>query len=35
MFQFFKKKKEEPENLAEVLSQFKDLKENFEKISQE
>ena len=35
MFQFFKKKKKEPENLAEVLSQFKDLKENFEKISQE
>ncbi len=34
MFNFFKKKKE-PENLKEILSQFKDLKENFEKISKE
>lgn len=31
---FFQKKKE-PENLKEILSQFKDLKEDFEKISQE
>ena len=31
MFNFFKKKKE-PENLQEILSQFKDLKENLEKI---
>lgn len=35
MFNFFKKRKKEPENLAEVLSQFKDLKENFERISAE
>lgn len=34
MFKFFKRKKE-PESLKEVLSQFKDLKENFEKISKE
>jgi hypothetical protein len=32
MFNFFKKKKKEPGNLKEVLSQFKELKENFEKI---
>jgi hypothetical protein len=34
MFNFFKKKKE-PENLQEILSQFKNLKENFEKFSEE
>ena len=34
MFNLFKKKKE-PENLKEILSQFKELKENFEKISKE
>jgi len=33
MFNFFKKK--EPENLKEIISQFKDLKENFKKISEE
>lgn len=32
MFKFFKKKRE-PENLAELLTQFKELKENFEEIS--
>lgn len=35
MINFFKKQKKEPENLEEVLAQFKDLKENFERISQE
>lgn len=35
MFNFFKKQKKEPERLKEVLVQFKDLKENFERISQE
>jgi hypothetical protein len=34
MFNFFKKKKE-PENLKEILVQFKDLKEDLEKISKE
>ena len=34
MFNFLKKKKE-PENLKEILSQFQELKENFEKISKE
>jgi hypothetical protein len=34
MFNFFKKKKE-PENLKEILSQFKDLKTDLEKISKE
>jgi len=34
MFNFFQKKKE-PENLKELLSQFKDLKGDFEKISKE
>ena len=34
MFNFFKKKKE-PENFQEILSRFKDLKENLEKLSQE
>jgi len=32
MFKFFKKKRE-PENLAELLTQFRELKENFEEIS--
>ena len=35
MLNFFKKKKKEPENLKEVLAQFRDLEKNFEKISQE
>lgn len=35
MFNLFKKKKIEPENLKEVLAQFKELEKNFEKISQE
>ena len=35
MFKFFKKRKKEPENLKEVLSQFKGLEKNFEKISEE
>jgi len=34
MFNFFKRKKE-PENLKEILSQFRDLRENFERISKE
>ena len=34
MLNFFKKKKE-PENLKEILSQFQELKGNFEKISKE
>jgi len=34
MWNFFKKKKG-PENLKEILAQFKDLKEDFEKISKE
>jgi len=35
MFKFLNKNKKEPENLEEVLTQFKNLKEDFEKISQE
>jgi len=35
MFKFLNKKKKEPENLEEVLSQFKELKEDFKEISQE
>jgi len=35
MFKFFGKKKKEPENLEEVLVQFKELRGNFEKICQE
>ena len=35
MFKFFKKGKKEPENLKEVLAQFKDLENNFEKLSEE
>lgn len=33
MWNFFKKNKKEPENLKELIDQFKKLKENFEKIS--
>lgn len=32
MWKFFQKRKKEPENLKEILAQFKDLKENFERI---
>lgn len=35
MINFFKKQKKEPQNLKEILAQFKNLKENFERISQE
>ena len=35
MLKFFKKRKKEPENLKEVLAQFRDLEKNFEKISEE
>jgi hypothetical protein len=35
MINFFKKTKKEPKNLKEALAQFKDLKEDFEKISEE
>lgn len=35
MINFFKKQKRDPENLKEALVQFKDLKENLERISQE
>jgi len=35
MFNFFKKGKKEPENLKEILIQFKDLEMNFEKLSEE
>ena len=35
MINFFKKQKKEPENLKEVLAQLDDLRENFERISQE
>lgn len=35
MIKFFKKNKEEPANLKEVLAQFKDLEEKFEGVSQE
>ncbi|MFH1894598.1 MAG: DUF4446 family protein [Patescibacteria group bacterium] len=31
----FRKQKKEPENLKEVLAQFKDLEENFKRISEE
>jgi hypothetical protein len=34
MLEFLKKKKE-PKNLKQILSQFKDLKESFKKVSQE
>jgi len=35
MFNFFKKGKKEPENLKEILVQFKDLEKSLEKISEE
>jgi hypothetical protein len=35
MINFFKNQKKEPENLKEILGQFNDLKENFERISAE
>jgi N-methylhydantoinase A/oxoprolinase/acetone carboxylase beta subunit len=35
MINFFKKQKKEPQNLEEILAQFKDLKEDFERISAE
>ena len=33
MFNFFKKRREEPKNLKEILSQFTNLEKNFEKLS--
>jgi hypothetical protein len=33
MLNFFKKKEKEPKNLKEVLKQFNDLQDNFEKLS--
>ncbi len=35
MFNFSKKSKKEPKDLKEILSQFKNLEENFEKLSKE
>jgi len=35
MFKIFKKTKKEPENLKEILSQFKDLEKQFENLSKE
>ncbi|MDI6592025.1 MAG: DUF4446 family protein, partial [Patescibacteria group bacterium] len=35
MFNFFKKRKKEPENFQEILIRFKDLERNFERISEE
>jgi hypothetical protein len=35
MFNFFKRSKKEPQNLKEVLAEFRDLEKKFEKISQE
>ncbi len=35
MFNLFRKKKKEPENLNEILTRFNQLETNFEKISQE
>jgi len=35
MVRFFKKNKKEPENFKEILTQFKDLEKNFEKLSEE
>ncbi|MBZ1345246.1 MAG: DUF4446 family protein [Candidatus Nealsonbacteria bacterium] len=35
MFNFFRKKKKEPENLNQILTRFNQLETNFEKISQE
>lgn len=35
MFNFFRKRKKEPENLKEILNSFKNLEKNFEKLSEE
>jgi len=35
MFKLFKETKKEPEDLKEIISQFKDLEKNFKKISEE
>lgn len=35
MLSLFKKKEKEPENLKEILSQFNDLKKDFEKLREE
>jgi len=35
MFNFLKRKKKEPENFKEILSLFKNLEKNFQKLSQE
>jgi len=35
MFKIFRKREKEPENFKEILAQFKDLKDGFEKISKE
>ena len=35
MINFFKKVEQEPQDIAELLQQFRALKENFEKVSQE
>lgn len=35
MFNLFEKKKKEPENLKEILFQFKSLEKKFEKVSEE
>lgn len=35
MFNFFKKRKNKPENLKEILSRFEGLEKNFEKLSEE
>jgi len=35
MFQFFKKKKKEPENLKDILAQLKNLEKDFEKVFKE
>ena len=35
MFNFFKKRKKEPQNFKEILSYFKSLERNFEKLSED
>lgn len=35
MFQFFKKNKKEPQNFKEILSHFRNLERNFEKLSED
>lgn len=35
MFNFFKKRKKEPENFREILDYFRNLEKNFEKLSEE